>query len=142
MEVVCTGTRLIINKQRADYSVLTVPMILYPWIEQWATGDRREHHLLDRPRNAPTRTGLGAMAITFYLLLWLGGGNDIMAKLLQLSINDITLTLRVLVLILPPLVYWLVKRTCLGLQRKDREKVLHGRETGVIVRTETGRAPA
>ncbi len=118
--------------------LMTVPMILYPWIEQWATGDRREHHLLDRPRNAPTRTGLGAMAITFYLLLWLGGGNDIMAKLLQLSINDITLTLRVLVIILPPLVYWLVKRTCLGLQRKDREKVLHGRETGTIVRTENG----
>ncbi|MFZ0160408.1 MAG: ubiquinol-cytochrome c reductase cytochrome b subunit [Kineosporiaceae bacterium] len=118
--------------------LMTIPMILYPWIEQWATGDRREHHLLDRPRNAPTRTGLGAMAITFYLLLWLGGGNDIMAKLLQLSINDITLTLRVLVIVLPPLVYWLVKRVCLGLQRKDREKVLHGRETGVIVRTETG----
>jgi ubiquinol-cytochrome c reductase cytochrome b subunit len=118
--------------------LITIPMILYPWIEQWATGDRREHHLLDRPRNAPTRTGLGAMAITFYLLLWLGGGNDIMAKLLQLSINDITLTLRVLVIVLPPLVYWLVKRVCLGLQRKDREKVLHGRETGIIVRTETG----
>ena len=49
--------------------LITVPMILYPWIEQWATGDRREHHLLDRPRNVPTRTGLGVMAITFYLLL-------------------------------------------------------------------------
>jgi ubiquinol-cytochrome c reductase cytochrome b subunit len=30
------------------------------------------------------------------------------------------------------------KRICLGLQRKDREKVLHGRETGTIYRTETG----
>ena len=28
-------------------------MGLYPWIEQWATGDKSEHHLLDRPRNAP-----------------------------------------------------------------------------------------
>ena len=26
----------------------------------------------------------------------------------------------------------------MGLQRKDREKVLHGRETGTIYRTETG----
>ena len=25
----------------------------------WVTGDKREHHLLDRPRNMPTRTGLG-----------------------------------------------------------------------------------
>ena len=26
-----------------------------------------EHHLLDRPRNVPTRTGLGVMSLTFYL---------------------------------------------------------------------------
>ena len=29
--------------------VFTV-MAIYPWIEQWATGDKREHHLLDRPQ--------------------------------------------------------------------------------------------
>ncbi|MFN8078829.1 MAG: cytochrome bc complex cytochrome b subunit [Kineosporiaceae bacterium] len=118
--------------------LMTIPMFLYPWIEQWATGDRREHHLLDRPRNAPTRTALGAMAITFYILLWISGGNDIMATVLQLSINDITMTLRVLVFILPPVVYIVVKRICLGLQRKDRDLVLHGRETAVLVRTESG----
>jgi len=118
--------------------LMTIPLFLYPWIEQAATGDRREHHLLDRPRNAPTRTGLGAMAITFYILLLIAGGNDILAVLLRLSINDITMTLRVLVFVLPPIVYWVTKRICLGLQRKDRESVLHGRETGTIVRTETG----
>ena len=32
----------------------------YPFIEKWITGDDREHHLLQRPRNAPTRTGFGA----------------------------------------------------------------------------------
>ena len=113
-------------------------MILYPWIEQWATGDRREHHLLDRPRNVPTRTGLGVMAITFYLLLLISGGNDIIASQLHLSINDITNTLRLLVFVAPPLAFMVAKRICLGLQRKDREKVLHGRETGTIYRTETG----
>lgn len=118
--------------------LMTIPLILYPWIEQWATGDRREHHLLDRPRNAPTRTALGAMGITFYILLWISGGNDIMATVLRLSINDITLTLRVLIFILPPVVYIVTKRICLGMQRKDRDKVLHGRETAVIVRTESG----
>ena len=115
-----------------------MPMILYPWIEQWATGDRREHHLLDRPRNVPTRTGLGVMAITFYLLLLISGGNDIIASQLHLSINDITNTLRLLVFVAPPLAFMVAKRICLGLQRKDREKVLHGRETGTIYRTETG----
>lgn len=118
--------------------LVTMPMILYPWIEQWATGDRREHHLLDRPRNMPTRTALGVMAITFYLLLLVSGGNDIIATHLRLSINDITNSLRLLVFVVPPLAFLLTKRICLGLQRKDREKVLHGRETGVIYRTEDG----
>src|SRR5215471_195060 len=28
---------------------------LWPFLEQWITGDRREHHVNDRPRNAATR---------------------------------------------------------------------------------------
>ncbi|WP_432574382.1 cytochrome bc1 complex cytochrome b subunit [Kineococcus sp. SYSU DK005] len=111
---------------------------LYPWIEQAATGDRREHHLLDRPRNAPTRTGLGVMALTFYVLLFISGGNDIIAHMMGLSINDITRTLRVAVFVLPALAFVITKRICLGLQRKDREKALHGRETGRIVRLPHG----
>jgi ubiquinol-cytochrome c reductase cytochrome b subunit len=118
--------------------LVTAALFLYPWIEQWATGDRREHHVLDRPRNVPTRTGLGVMALTFYFLLLISGGNDIIAAQLQLSINDITNSLRLLVIVLPPLAFLVAKRIALGLQRKDREKVLHGRETGTIYRTETG----
>lgn len=118
--------------------LMTAALVLYPWIEQWATGDRREHHLLDRPRNNPTRTGLGVMAIVFYILLLIGGGNDIIATHFMMSINDITNALRLLVFVAPPLSYWVTKRICLGLQRKDREKVLHGRETGRVFRTAEG----
>ncbi|MFI7589495.1 cytochrome bc complex cytochrome b subunit [Spongisporangium articulatum] len=119
--------------------ILTNIAILYPWIEAWATGDKREHHVLDRPRNVPTRTGLGAMAISFYILLWISGGNDIIATHLHLSINDITVFLRAAIFIIPPLVYLVAKRIALGLQRKDREKVLHGRETGRVFRDQDGR---
>ena len=43
-------------------SILLLPIMwtiigVYPFVEAWVTGDKREHHLLDRPRNAPTRTG-------------------------------------------------------------------------------------
>ena len=41
--------------------IVTTVALIYPFLEAWVTGDKREHHLLDRPRNAPTRTGLGAM---------------------------------------------------------------------------------
>jgi ubiquinol-cytochrome c reductase cytochrome b subunit len=111
----------------------------YPFIESWVTGDKREHHLLDRPRNAPTRTGIGVMALSFYLILFFAAGNDLIAIKLGLSLNDITRTLQVALLVVPPLAYWVTKRICLSLQRRDRDLVLHGRETGRVVRTAEGR---
>jgi len=111
----------------------------YPFIESWVTGDKREHHLLDRPRNAPTRTGLGVMAISFYLILFFAAGNDLIAIKLGLSINDITRALQVMLIVVPPLAFWVTKRMCLSLQRRDRDLVLHGRETGRLVRTAEGK---
>lgn len=113
-------------------------MALYPFIEQWVTGDKREHNLLDRPRNAPTRTAIGVMSLTFYGLLWIGGGNDIIATTFDLSINSITWALRVLIFVLPPIAFVVTKRVCLGLQRRDREKLLHGYESGRILRLPHG----
>jgi ubiquinol-cytochrome c reductase cytochrome b subunit len=118
--------------------LLTGVMIAYPFIEAAATGDKREHHLLDRPRNVPTRTGLGVMAIVFYGILWANGGNDIIATTFRVSINDLMWIFRFGLILLPPLAFWVTKRICLGLQRKDREIALHGRETGRIVRTADG----
>jgi ubiquinol-cytochrome c reductase cytochrome b subunit len=111
----------------------------YPFIESWVTGDKREHHLLDRPRNAPTRTGLGVMALSFYFILFFAAGNDLIAIKLGLSINDITRTLQVMLFVVPPLAYWVTKQICLSLQRRDRELLLHGRETGRLVRTAEGK---
>jgi ubiquinol-cytochrome c reductase cytochrome b subunit len=124
-------------------SLVVMPLLYgiagaYPFIESWVTGDKREHHLLDRPRNAPTRTGLGVMAISFYLILFFAAGNDLMAIKLGLSINDITRAFQILLIVVPPLAYWVTKRICLSLQRHDRDLVLHGRETGRIVRTAEG----
>jgi ubiquinol-cytochrome c reductase cytochrome b subunit len=111
----------------------------YPFIESWVTGDKREHHLLDRPRNAPTRTGLGVMAISFYLILFFAAGNDLIAIKMGLSINDITRALQVMLIVVPPLAYWVTKRIALSLQRHDRDLVLHGRESGRLVRTAEGK---
>lgn len=125
-------------------AILLIPVMFtiagaYPFLEAWVTGDKREHHILDRPRNRPVRTGLGMAAITFYAVNFIAAGNDIMAIKLGLSINDITNVLRVLLLVGPILVFMLTKRLCLSLQRRDRDLVLHGRETGRIIRTAEGR---
>jgi ubiquinol-cytochrome c reductase cytochrome b subunit len=124
-------------------SIVLLPLIyvilgIYPFVERWVTGDTREHHLLDRPRNAPVRTGLGMAAITFYTILALACVNDIIAIKTGMSINDLTNVFRASLFLLPPLVFWITKRIALSLQRRDRDTVLHGRETGTIIRTPDG----
>ncbi|MHA6749813.1 cytochrome bc1 complex cytochrome b subunit [Dermacoccus nishinomiyaensis] len=112
---------------------------VYPFIEAWVTGDKREHHVLDRPRNAPTRTAIGVAFATFYAVLMFAAGNDLMAIKLHMSINDITYFFRVMVFLGPILAYLVTKRICLSLQRRDRDLVLHGRESGRVIRTPEGR---
>ena len=118
--------------------ILFTGLAFYPFLEAWATGDKREHNLLDRPRNAPVRTGIGVMAIVFYGILWLAGGNDLVATTFDLSINALSWTLRVLLIVAPPLAFIITKRTCLSLQRRDRDKLLHGYESGRILRLPHG----
>jgi ubiquinol-cytochrome c reductase cytochrome b subunit len=118
--------------------VMMTLMAVYPFIEAFVTGDKREHHLLDRPRDAPVRTALGAMSLAFYLLLFINGGNDIIAYSFHTEINIITRFTQVALIIVPPLVFMITKRACLGLQRKDLNRVIHGRETGIIKRLPNG----
>jgi ubiquinol-cytochrome c reductase cytochrome b subunit len=113
--------------------ILFTGMALYPFIESWITGDKREHHLLDRPRNAPNRTALGVMSLTFMLVALINGGNDIIAITFDLTINQIMWFSRIAIFVLPPLAFVITKRLCLSLQRADRDLVLHGRETGRLV---------
>ena len=111
---------------------------LWPFLEQWITGDRREHHVLDRPRNAATRTGIGMAAVTFYGVLWLEGANDIIAHQLQIPLFTLTWIARFAVILGPIIAYWVTKRICLGLQRKDAHLLEHGVETGIIRQLPTG----
>jgi ubiquinol-cytochrome c reductase cytochrome b subunit len=113
--------------------IIFTGMALYPFIESWITGDKREHHLLDRPRNVPNRTALGVMSLTFMLVALINGGNDILAVTFDLSINQVMWFSRVGIIVLPPLAFVITKRICLSLQRADRELVLHGRETGRLL---------
>ncbi|RMI29094.1 cytochrome bc1 complex cytochrome b subunit [Nocardia stercoris] len=117
--------------------VFTV-LIAYPWIEKRLTGDHAAHNLLQRPRDVPVRTAIGAMAIAFYLTLTLACVNDILAFKFDISLNATTWIFRIGVLVAPPVAYYLAYRFCLGLQRSDRAVLEHGIETGVIKRLPHG----
>ncbi|WP_159616669.1 cytochrome b [Arthrobacter zhaoguopingii] len=113
-------------------------MLAWPWIELWVTKDKREHHLLDRPRNAPTRTGVGVAGVVFYCVMWAAASSDLIATHFLVSLNDVTYWLRILVVVGPIIGFMIARRVALALQRKDREIALHGRETGRIVRLPHG----
>jgi ubiquinol-cytochrome c reductase cytochrome b subunit len=85
--------------------LMAVAMGLYPFVEQWVTGDKSEHHILDRPRNVPTRTAFGVAAMTCYGLFWIGGGNDLVATQFHVSLNAVTYFLRVMVFVGPVIAF-------------------------------------
>jgi ubiquinol-cytochrome c reductase cytochrome b subunit len=119
--------------------ILTMLPIFYPFIEARLRRDHGAHHLLQRPRDVPTRTALGAMAITFYMVLVISGGNDVVAEKLDISLNAMTWAGRIGLLIGPPLAYYVAYRVCLSLQQHDRQVLVHGVETGIIKRLPDGR---
>ncbi|MGY2067378.1 cytochrome bc1 complex cytochrome b subunit [Blastococcus sp. SYSU DS0619] len=113
-------------------------LALYPMIERKLTGDTASHHLLQRPRDVPVRTSLGMMGLTFYFVLAISGGNDVIADKFDISLNAMTWFGRIGVIVLPAIAYVITYRICLGLQQHDREVLEHGIETGVIRRLPNG----
>jgi ubiquinol-cytochrome c reductase cytochrome b subunit len=111
---------------------------LWPFIEQWVTGDRREHHLNDRPRNAPTRTAIGMTTVAFYGVLWAEGANDVIADHFDIPLYTTTWIARFAIFLVPWATYVITKRICLGLQRMDLRTLDHGVETGIIRQLPTG----
>ncbi|GAB2970407.1 cytochrome bc1 complex cytochrome b subunit [Saccharothrix stipae] len=118
--------------------LLTGLAAVYPWIERKMTKDYAHHNLLQRPRDVPVRTSLGAMAIAYFMVLLLSGGNDIIAMKFDISLNAMTWMGRIGMLLVPPLAYFITYRICIGLQRADREVLEHGVETGIIKRLPHG----
>ncbi|MBB5641192.1 cytochrome b [Cryobacterium roopkundense] len=118
--------------------IFIVLVLIYPFIEAWITGDKREHHVLDRPRNAPTRTAIGAAGVTFYAGLWAAASSDIIATHFRVTMEGVIHSLQAITILGPVVAYFITKRVCLALMKKDREIVLHGYESGRIVRLPGG----
>jgi ubiquinol-cytochrome c reductase cytochrome b subunit len=76
--------------------------------------------------------------MAFYGVLWEAGGNDIIAIKLHLNLNYITYFNRVMVFAGPLLAFWITRRWCISLQRADQDRLLHGYESGVIMRSPEG----
>jgi ubiquinol-cytochrome c reductase cytochrome b subunit len=114
------------------FGLILTGAAFWPFFERWATGDRSWHNINDRLRNAPIRTATGMATVVFYGILWAEGANDVIADYLSIPLYTVTWIARVLVFVGPAVAFIVTRRICLGLQRKDKELLEHGLETGII----------
>jgi ubiquinol-cytochrome c reductase cytochrome b subunit len=98
-------------------------LLLYAWpfIEARVTHDHAEHELLDRPRERPLRTAIGTGVLTFYVVLFGAGSQDIFAQHLNASIPDVNQTFRVLLLVAPLVVAAVTWKWCRDLRAQPTE---------------------
>ncbi len=112
---------------------------LYAWpsIERRVTGDRRPHHVLDRPRDNPWRTAVGAALFTFVALIFLAGSADRIFVSFGIDYEAQVWFFRVAVFVLPALAYVMTKRVCTELRDAEWHPLRPGRSV-VVERTAAG----
>lgn len=91
-------------------------LFAWPFLDARVTRDRRDHAVLQRPRDHPWRTGIGVGVLTFYAVLFLAGSQDIVAQKTGASITTVLWTLRLLALGLPLLTGAFAWRLCRDLR--------------------------
>jgi ubiquinol-cytochrome c reductase cytochrome b subunit len=117
---------------------LVVFAILYLWpaAERRLTGDRTFHNALDRPRDAPWRTAIGAALFTWIFLVFLAGASDRVVVALGISYVGQIWFYRVAVWVLPLLVLAVTKRICDAFRANERlseDRARATREAGARV---------
>jgi ubiquinol-cytochrome c reductase cytochrome b subunit len=112
-------------------------LFAWPFVERHFTKDRDPHNLLNRPRDCPLRTALGVSTLTFYTILFMAGGTDVLASTFGLSFNTLVHLFQTLLLILPPILGYLTWRLLKELSRQKSHPIQQP-VGGRIVRTATG----
>jgi ubiquinol-cytochrome c reductase cytochrome b subunit len=90
-------------------------LYLWPTLERLFRRDREVHNLLERPRDAPRRTGVGMALVTFVFLTLLAGSADRAYVTLGIPYVRQVHVYEILVLVLPFVAYWVTARVCRGL---------------------------
>jgi len=94
-------------------------LFAWPSIERRITGDRSQHNVLDRPRDAPVRTAVGAALFSFVATVFFAGSAD--RAFVQIGIKyEVQIWIyRALTVLLPFVVYAITRRTCEELRARE-----------------------
>jgi ubiquinol-cytochrome c reductase cytochrome b subunit len=120
-------------------------LVVFPWVERRLTGDHRIHNVLDRPRDAPTRTAFGTALLTWVFLIFFAGSADRIYLFLNWNYEAQVWVYRALVFVAPVIVFVLVRRVCRDLQMADRVEEIQKQaeeEAEALDRARPVRAPS
>jgi quinol---cytochrome-c reductase cytochrome b subunit len=98
--------------------VFTV-LFAWPAIERRFTRDQRRHDLLDRPRDRPLRTAIGAAFLSWVVIIFAVGSTDRLFVSLHISYTAQIHFWRVGVWLLPIIIFFITRSACLSLQRSQ-----------------------
>jgi ubiquinol-cytochrome c reductase cytochrome b subunit len=98
-------------------------LFLWPYLERRFTHDYGFHNVLDRPRDAPWRTAIGAAILTWVFVIFVAGAADRIYLTFGISYEVLVWAFRILAVVLPLLVLAVTHRVCIELQRGDEVKV-------------------
>ncbi len=109
-------------------------LMLWPFLEAKFTRDKREHHLLDWPWEAPVRTATGFAILAFFLIQTLAGGNDVLAVFFNMQVETLTLIFQITLVVLPVVTWVVAYRLCVERQRAAAHPEAEAPMGGVALR--------
>jgi ubiquinol-cytochrome c reductase cytochrome b subunit len=76
-------------------------LYLWPFLERLVTKDRREHQVLERPRDRPVRVGIGVGALTFYVLLLAAFSDGVISRYTGVPVYTVLVVFQIATPLLP-----------------------------------------
>jgi ubiquinol-cytochrome c reductase cytochrome b subunit len=110
-------------------------MYVWPWFERWKTKDYAYHQLLDHPRDNPWRTGVGAGFLTWVVIVFYAGAVDRIYFEVGIPYEGQIWFWRFGAIIVPLIVYKLVRRVC---EELNEAHPLRDWEGEIVRRTPSG----
>jgi ubiquinol-cytochrome c reductase cytochrome b subunit len=99
--------------------VVLLVLLAWPWAERRLTRDRGPHNVLDRPRDAPGRTAFAVAFLSWVFLVFIAGSADRATVAFGLDYETQMWVYRALVVVVPPVLFVVVRRFCRALQRAE-----------------------
>ncbi len=90
--------------------------LLWPIIERVYTKDNVMHNLLDRPRDRPKRTAVGAAMVALLFTVFGASSTDVLANFFHVSLNQVLWFFRIAVFVVPVVAAFVTWRICLEMQ--------------------------